>query len=148
MRTGLIIAKLRTRTGLTQNQLADALFVSRDLVSKWETGKRLPSYGAVVKMAALFSVDPELLMEKDALLLSELSALLPEAYPADADRLKRDLNAFLSTLRARDAGVFVRRYYFRETTGEIGERYGVKEDYVRTILMRVRRKLKKHLKEE
>lgn len=148
MQTGQIIAKLRTQMGLSQTQLADALFVSRDLVSKWETGRRVPEYKLVLEMAALFSVDPELLMEKDALLLAELSAWLPKRYPVSGVRLQKDLNAFLATLNARDAGIFVRRYYFQETPCEIGERYGVKEDYVRTILMRVRKKFRNYLKEE
>ena len=58
MQTGQIIAKQRTQMGLSQVQLADSLFVSRDLVSKWETGKRFPEYKLVLDMAELFSVDP------------------------------------------------------------------------------------------
>ena len=148
MQTGQIIAKLRMERGLSQTQLAEALFVSRDLVSKWETGRRLPEYQLILKMAELFSVEPECLMEKDSILLSELSGLLPARYPAQAERLKRDLNAFLTGISVRDASVFVRRYYFLEDPTQIGERYGIGENYVRTILMRTRRKLKKYLKEE
>ena len=37
MQTGKIIAKPRAQMGLSKNQLTDALFVSRDLISKWET---------------------------------------------------------------------------------------------------------------
>lgn len=148
MQTGQIIAKLRMEMGLSQTQLAEALFVSRDLVSKWETGRRLPEYQLILKMAELFSVEPECLMEKDSILLSELSGLLPARYPAQAERLKRDLNAFLTGISVRDASVFVRRYYFLEDPARIGERYGIGENYVRTILMRTRRKLKKYLKEE
>jgi RNA polymerase sigma factor (sigma-70 family) len=58
-----------------------------------------------------------------------------------------DLKAFLETLNERDRSVFIRRYYRLEEPFEIGEKYGIKEDYVRTILMRVRKKLKKYLKE-
>ena len=146
MQTGQIIAKLRTQMGLSQNQLAQALYVSRDLVSKWETGQRKPEYKLITAMAALFSVDSECLMEKDAILLTELSALLPENYPADADALKKDLNSFLSGLSVRDASVFVRRYYFLEEPNEIGTRYGISGDYVRTILMRTRKKLRRFMK--
>ena len=95
MQTGQIIAKLRTQMGLSQTQLADALFVSRDLISKWETGKRLPEYKLVLEMAELFSVDPELLMAKDALLLAELSESLPKRYPVSSEQMQKDLNAFL-----------------------------------------------------
>ena len=148
MQTGQIIMKLRSEAGFTQAALADMLFVSRDLISKWETGKRLPEYRMILKMAKLFSVDPEILMPKDTILTSELSTLLPENYPSDGEILKRDLNLFLGTLSARDRRFFIRRYYFLEEFAEIGEEYGIRANHVRTILTRVRRKLKQYLKEE
>lgn len=148
MQTGQIIMKLRTDAGVTQTELADMLFVSRDLISKWETGKRLPDYGMILKMAELFSVDPETLMPKDSILTTELSALLPENYPSDGEILKRDLNLFLGTLGARDRRIFIRRCYFLEEFAEIGEEYGLGANHVRMILSRVRRKLKKYLQEE
>ena len=148
MQTGQIIMKLRNDAGITQAALADKLYVSRDLISKWETGKRLPDYGMILEMAKLFSVDPETLMPKDTVLTAELAALLPENYPPDGERLKRDLNLFLGTLSARDRRIFIRRCYFLEEFAEIGAEYGLKANHVRTILARVRRKLKQYLKEE
>ncbi|MBQ1847593.1 MAG: helix-turn-helix transcriptional regulator, partial [Clostridia bacterium] len=44
MDIGKSIAKLRLSRGITQEELANRLFVSRDLVSKWETGARRPDY--------------------------------------------------------------------------------------------------------
>lgn len=145
MQTGQQIAKLRIEAGMSQQQLADALFVSRDLVSKWETGRRLPDYSYVEAIAGLFSVDPEELVARDSLLMADLSAMLPSGYPDDAERLRSDLNAFLSALSERDAGVFIRRYYFLEDQAVIAERYGISGNYVRTVLMRTRRKLGKYL---
>ncbi len=148
MQTGQKLAKLRMQAGLSQTQLADALYVSRDLVSKWETGKRRPDRKMLEAMAEIFGVAAERLLDIDVRLTEELSAAIPAGYPADADTLKRDLNAFLGTLNDRDRSVFLRRYYHLESPSEIGEMYGIKEDHVRTILMRVRKKLKKYLKEE
>ena len=147
MQTGQIIMKLRNDAGVTQAGLADTLFVSRDLISKWETGKRLPEYRMILEMAKLFSVDPETLLPRDTILTTELSALLPENYPPDGEILKRDLNLFLGTLGARDRRIFILRYYFLEEFAEIGEEYGIKANHVRTILTRVRRKLKTEKKE-
>lgn len=147
MQTGRMIAKLRTLAGLSQAQLADALFVSRELVSKWETGGSRPDRKMLEAMAALFAVSPEELIDIDAVLSKELSSAFPDDYSPAPDVLKRDLNAFLATLNERDRGVFIRRYYRLEDPFEIGEKYGIREDYVRTILMRVRKKLKKYLKE-
>ena len=99
-------------------------------------------------MARLFAVDPEELIDRDAILSEELSSAFPSGYAPEADALKRDLNSFLATLNERDRSVFIRRYYHLEEPSEIGEKYGIKEDYVRTILMRTRKKMKKYLKEE
>ena len=148
MQTGQIIMKLRSEAGYTQAQLADALFVSRDLISKWETGKRLPEYKMILDIAKVFSVDPEALLPKDSVLETELSPLLPEGYPEDGETLKEDLNRFLGTIEPRDRRIFIRRYYFLEDPTEIGEAYGVKASHVRTILTRTRKKFKKYLKEE
>ena len=41
MTTGERIAQLRRAAGLSQEQLAEALEVSRQAVSKWETGDSL-----------------------------------------------------------------------------------------------------------
>lgn len=147
MQTGQKIAKLRIQAELSQAQLADALFVSRELVSKWETGSNRPDRKMLEALAKLFSVPLNELIDIDAILSEELSSAVPEDYPLDPDVLKADLNAFLETLNERDRSVFIRRYYRLEEPFEIGEKYGIKEDYVRTILMRVRKKLKKYLKE-
>ena len=148
MQTGQQIAKLRTQAGLTQEALAEKLFVSRDLISKWETGKSRPDYKTVLVLAQLFSVEPDTLVDRASILSEELSSAIPPAYAQDGEMLAAALNAFLRTLNERDRGVFVRRYYFLEDPSEIGEKYGVKADYVRTILMRTRKKLKSYLKEE
>ena len=148
MQTGQIITKLRTQAGLSQAQLADALFVSRELVSKWETGLSRPGRKMLEAMAGLFALAPEELMDRDAILSKELSSAFPSGYSPEAENLKRDLNAFLATLNERDRSVFVRRYYYLDDPAEIGEKYGIKENYVRTILMRTRKKMKKYLKEE
>ena len=147
MQTGQKIAKLRIQAGLSQAQLADALFVSRELVSKWETGSNRPDRKMLEALAKIFSVPLNELIDIDAILSEELSSAFPDDSSPDPDVLKFDLNAFLETLNERDRSVFIRRYYRLEEPFEIGEKYGIKENYVRTILMRVRKKLKKYLKE-
>ena len=46
------IADLRAEKGLTQQELADQLAVSRSLVSLWESGARTPDRGSRVSKAA------------------------------------------------------------------------------------------------
>ena len=46
----------RAQAGLTQEQAAEALLVSRQTVSNWETGKTYPDIVSVVKMSDLYGV--------------------------------------------------------------------------------------------
>ena len=50
------IQKLRKEQGLTQEQFAEQLFVSRTAVSKWETGRGTPSMESLKQIANLFHI--------------------------------------------------------------------------------------------
>lgn len=47
---------MRTEAGLTQEQLAEKLYVSRQAVSNWEQGRGYPSIDMLVQIAKLFNV--------------------------------------------------------------------------------------------
>lgn len=132
---------------MTQNELAERLFVSRDLVSKWESGARRPDYTTVKSVADIFGVSPDDIMKRDELLLSELGECIPEGCSADREILDRELNAFLHTLKERECDVFIRRYHFLDENSDIASFYGMREENVRLILHRTRKKLKAYLTE-
>ncbi|MDM8331558.1 helix-turn-helix transcriptional regulator [Limosilactobacillus pontis] len=48
---------LRVGAGMTQQELADKLGVTHISVSRWETGKSIPSPKYIKKMADMFGVD-------------------------------------------------------------------------------------------
>lgn len=50
------LRKLRAEAGLTQDQLADRLFVTRAAVSKWETDRGYPNIDSLKQISALFGV--------------------------------------------------------------------------------------------
>lgn len=63
---------LRKQKGLTQEELAAALYVSRTAVSKWESGRGYPSIDSLKAIAAYFSVTvDELLSAGQALSIAE-----------------------------------------------------------------------------
>ena len=68
----------------------------------------------------------------------------PAARAAFADCLNR----FLRGLPKRECHIFLRRYFYVETTEEIARRYGMKEANVLLILSRTRAKLRTHLEKE
>jgi transcriptional regulator with XRE-family HTH domain len=50
------LAELRKSKGLTQEELAGALYVSRTAVSKWESGRGYPSIDSLKEISRYFSV--------------------------------------------------------------------------------------------
>ena len=58
------------------------------------------------------------------------------------------LRRFLKRLPKRDRDIFVSRYYFGYSTDVIASRTGYSEEYIRTILMRARQKLKTMFEKE
>ncbi|MFR8046919.1 MAG: helix-turn-helix transcriptional regulator [Eggerthella lenta] len=60
---------LRTERGLTQEQLAAKLYVSRTAVSKWETGGGSPNLDSLQVVARLFDVSVDDLLSTDDLIV-------------------------------------------------------------------------------
>ena len=61
MSLGDRIVELRTACGLSQNQLAKAMKVSRQAVSKWETGQSVPDSTKMIHLAEVLDTDIEYL---------------------------------------------------------------------------------------
>lgn len=59
--------------------------------------------------------------------------------------LSECLNAFLGSLPQTERKVFVSRYWYLDSIGDIAEHFGFTVPKVKNMLMRTRRKLKKHL---
>lgn len=59
---------LRKQKGLTQEELADALYVSRTAVSKWESGRGYPSIDTLKDISAFFNITIDELLSGGELL--------------------------------------------------------------------------------
>ena len=62
MTLGENIAQLRRTAGLSQEQLAEMLEVSRQAVSKWENDQAAPEVDRIARLCALFSVSADELL--------------------------------------------------------------------------------------
>ena len=51
-----MLLKLRLERGLTQEELAERLFVTRQAVSRWETGETVPGVETLKLLSRLFDV--------------------------------------------------------------------------------------------
>lgn len=65
MTLGEKLQALRQKKGLSQEQLAERLEVSRQSVSKWESGQSRPDMDKLVVLAELFGVSTDYLLKED-----------------------------------------------------------------------------------
>ena len=65
MTFGEKLQALRKKQGLSQEQLAEALGVSRQAISKWELNAAVPDVENIVKLSALLHVTTDYLMKAD-----------------------------------------------------------------------------------
>ena len=78
------LQELRKQKGLTQEELAAQLFVSRTAVSKWESGRGYPNIESLKAIAKFFDVTVDVLLSSEELLtLSEADSVRKEKHFRD-----------------------------------------------------------------
>ncbi|MBO7302799.1 MAG: helix-turn-helix transcriptional regulator, partial [Clostridia bacterium] len=63
------LQELRKQKGLTQEELAQKLYVSRTAISKWESGRGYPSIDSLKSIARFFSITVDELLSSDEILI-------------------------------------------------------------------------------
>lgn len=91
---GSKIKTLRLSKSMTQEQLAKALHVSAQAVSKWENGKSYPDIHSLLLLSALFDVS------LDQLIKGALETMKQEVNAADVKAMNRDAIIFSILLAA------------------------------------------------
>ena len=125
MTLGQKIAFLRTAAGLSQEQLAGQLEVSRQSVSKWESDQSLPEITKVVQLSSLFHVTTDDLLREEILL--EPADTEPLFHPEQGEVFSRryfgtdgfrgEANAVLTADHAYRIGRFLGWYYSSPLSG-------------------------------
>ena len=105
------LQELRKREGLTQEELAEALYVSRTAISKWESGRGYPNIDSLKAIAKFFSVTI------DALLSSEEVLTIAEEDQKQKESLLRDMVFGLLDLSA--AIVFFVPFFGQKADGYV-----------------------------
>lgn len=78
---GRKIQSLRIKHNLTQDELSEKLFVTRQALSKWENGQSIPSIDSILLLSRLFNVTFE-----DILCLNEKTEFDPTDLFKNHDR--------------------------------------------------------------
>ena len=132
------LQELRKQRGLTQEELAEVLFVSRTAVSKWESGRGYPNIDSLKAIARFFGVSVDALLSGEELLsISEAESKKKENHFRDLVFGFLDIGAALlvflpffgqnaedmilsvSLLRLRDIAPYLRIGYYIAVTGII-----------------------------
>lgn len=108
MEFGEKLQALRKSRNLTQEALAEQLYVSRTAISKWESGRGYPSIDSLKAIAGYFSVSLDELLSSDAILT---------IAEADQKRLERRSRALVFGLLDCSAGLLLFLPFFGERTG-------------------------------
>lgn len=65
MEVGAQIKKYRSNMGISQEELAEKVYLSRQTVSNWETGKNYPDIHSVLLLSSVFNVSLDQLIKGD-----------------------------------------------------------------------------------
>lgn len=108
MEFGEKLQALRKGRDLTQEALAEQLYVSRTAISKWESGRGYPSIDSLKAIAGYFSVSLDELLSSDAILT---------IAEEDQKRQERRSRALVFGLLDCSAGLLLFLPFFGERTG-------------------------------
>lgn len=71
METKEILLKLRNKAGLSQEELAEKIYVTRQAVSRWETGETLPNTETLKQLSRLYNVSINTLLGSPSKLICQ-----------------------------------------------------------------------------
>ena len=87
METKEIILKLRTEKGLSQDELAEKVFVTRQAVSRWENGETVPNTETLKLLSKLFDVSINTLLGSPRTLICQCCGM-----PLDDSSISKEPN--------------------------------------------------------
>lgn len=117
MTIGQKIIQLRNAAGISQEQMAETLGVSRQSVSKWEMDQALPQIDKVLQLAEMFSVSTdELLLDK--IEINRRPANEPRTLKYfGTDGFRGEANVTLTSMQAYKVGRFLGWYFSSKLSG-------------------------------
>ena len=85
MNTKDVILELRTQKGLSQEELAEKVYVTRQAVSRWETGETVPNTETLKLLSKLFDVSINTLLGSPRKLICQCCGM-----PLDDSSISKD----------------------------------------------------------
>ncbi|MBS6183478.1 MAG: helix-turn-helix transcriptional regulator [Clostridium celatum] len=95
MKIGKQIKKYRTEMGLSQDKLAEKIFVSRQTISNWENNKNYPDVKSLLLLSSLFNVSLDMLVKGD---LEKMKEEIKEEDIISFKKLSNIFSVFLAAM--------------------------------------------------
>ena len=114
MKIGEKIANLRIMAGMSQEQLAENLDVSRQSVSKWEMDQTLPQIDKVLQLCEIFKISTDQLLY-DKIEIRQAETEGNKYFGTDGFRGEANIN--LTSMQAYKVGRFLGWYYSSQLSG-------------------------------
>ncbi len=115
MTIGQKICALRSRSGISQESIAEQLGVSRQSVSKWEMDVALPQIDKVLQLAKIFGVTTDTLLQDDIAISLPKEDRVGKYFGTDGFR--GEANVTLTSMQAYKVGRFLGWYYASPLSG-------------------------------
>ncbi len=116
MKIGEKIAYLRIMAGMSQEQMAERLNVSRQSVSKWEMDQALPQIDKVVQLCEVFNISADRLLRTDIEIAEKKCEEKKNKY-FGTDGFRGEANINLTSMHAYKVGRFLGWYYASQLSG-------------------------------
>lgn len=91
MDTKEILLKLRTKSGFSQDELAEKLFVTRQAVSRWENGDTVPNTETLKLLSKLYNVSINTLLGSPRELICQCCGM-----PLEDEIISREKDGFMN----------------------------------------------------
>ena len=112
MEIGKQIQRLRGAKGMSQEELADRLYITRQTLSNWETGKTYPDINSLLRLSDLFHIS------LDELVKGDLQTMEEKIKQEDIARFRRE-NNILKGMLALCGVSFLVWLLWNETVGQV-----------------------------
>ena len=89
MELGSQIKKYRSKLKLSQEELAEKVYVSRQTVSNWENGKSYPDIHSIILLGTVFNVS------LDELVKGDVEIMRKEISAQERKQFEKDRNIFV-----------------------------------------------------
>ena len=115
MTIGQKITELRVQKGITQEELAERLDVSRQSISKWEIDSALPQVDKILSLCDFFGITSDQLLREEVEIKS--STQKPHNKYFGTDGFRGEANVNLTSMQAYRVGRFLGWYYGSALSG-------------------------------